>query len=564
MSMEKSLSQPCGSGSISKCVVTMAPELPEPSRAMLASLIERHHSHWPETCKISFRIDTALLEETFTISGTETIAVSGGSVRALFYGLGKVLREKSFRGTDAPSHAARAIYFATHFNNYYDHASEQELRDYVGDLALWGCNEIAVWFDMHHFHGMDDPAAKAKVTQLRQIFMAAHDCGMHGSLDGLSNEAFAGSPEALRADWKGGKNNYRHDLVGHYHVEICPSVPGGLELILRWRDEVYAAFTNCGVDRVMIGTYDQGGCTCAKCAPYGANGKWKIIPGYIEIARKYFPNCQVGFATWRYDIFTYGEWDDLFRRGEALKKDFSYLCVDAYDAEKVAKSTPGGLPVVIFSEISMNGMLPWGGFGANPQPEYFDREMHKCASCAGIRPYSEGIYEDMNKVLLLDWCWKARPMVEILGDYMAFYFGEENRAKGVEAALLLEKNLAHNAVVVQNDKRLDAYSATRVDPTQPWHLEYEMKKLDGDRAEKALALLNACRIPEKTAASWRWRVFYLRAVIDAKLARMRSINDELEELFQLYHVTEKTISCLVPPSVPRWRKVLAKPVTEHV
>ena len=53
-------------------------------------------------------------------------------------------------------------------------------------------------------------------------------------------------------------------------------------------------------------------------------------------------------------------------------------------------------------------------------------------------------------------------------------------------------------------------------------------------------------------------------MIDAKLARMRSINDELEELFQLYHVTEKTISCLVPPSEPRWRKMLAKPVTEHI
>lgn len=77
-------------------------------------------------------------------------------------------------------------------------------------------------------------------------------------------------------------------------------------------------------------------------------------------------------------------------------------------------------------------------------------------------------------------------------------------------------------------------------------------------------MLNACRIPEKTAASWRWRVFYLRAVIDAKLARMRCINDELEALFQLYHVTEKTISCLVPPSEPRWRKMLAKPVTEHI
>ena len=53
----------------------------------------------------------------------------------------------------------RGIYFATHFGNWYDYASERELREYVEELALWGCNQVRVWFDMHDFACADvDPA----------------------------------------------------------------------------------------------------------------------------------------------------------------------------------------------------------------------------------------------------------------------------------------------------------------------------------------------------------------------------------------------------------------------
>ncbi len=541
-----------------------AAEIPQSSRMMLDELISRYRSHFPANCTVVFEIDDALPEESFAISGESKITIKGGSVRALFYGLGKFLRDNDFRGSDAPQKPERGIYFATHFGNFYDRAPEKELRDYIADLALWGCNEVCVWFDMHHFNGIQDPAAQQKIAQLRKIFAAARDCGLHGDLLGLANEGYADSPANLRADWRGGQNNYRYDLNGHYHVELCPSAPGGSDLILRWREEVFSAFAGCGIDRVSIFPYDQGGCSCKQCAPYGANGYWKIIPGYAKLAKHYFPNCKVCLGTWRFDAFTDGEWQDLFRRDAELKKYVDILHIDPADAEKVAKSTPGGLPVICFSEISMAGMLPWGGFGANVRAENFDREMRACAGFAGVRPYSEGIYEDMNKVLLLAWCWKPRLMTEILGDYFAFYFGGKTREKGVKASLLLEMNLEHRTVVVQGGKRRSAYSAELVDPAVPWHLEYEAKNLDRARAEAALALLDKCQVSPETAASWRWQLLYLRAVIDVKLAKKESIDAELEKLHQLYRANENTMPCLVPSAEPRWRKLLSKKVTQHI
>ncbi len=541
-----------------------AAEIPEASQNMLHNVILRYQSHLPENCEIEFRIDETLPAETFVVSGNQKISIAGGSVRALFYGLGKVLRDNSFRGTDAPKKTARGIYFATHFGNFYDNASEAELRDYVADLSLWGCNEICVWFDMHHFNGIHDPAAQKKIAQLRKIFNAARDCGMHGNLLSLANEAYANSPENLRADWHGNHNNYRSDLSGHYHVEICPNAPGGLELILRWREEVFAAFADCGVDRISTCPYDQGGCTCEKCAPFGAKGYWVIIPKFVELARKHFKNCEFTMSTWRFDSFTDGEWADLFRRDAELKQYVNALSVDPADAGVVAKGAPGNLPMTGFNEISMAGMLPWGGFGANPRPVNFEKEMHRCANFAGVRPYSEGIYEDMNKILMLAWCWNPRPMTEIAGDYFAFYFGEKTRQKGVEATILLEQDLEHRTVLVQGDKRRSAYSAELVDPEKPWHLEYEAKNLDLARAEKALALLDACQVSPEIAASWRWRILYLRAVIDVKLAKNETIDAELEQLYQLYHSTKTTIPCLVPSAEPRWREIFMEKVTQHI
>ena len=53
------------------------------------------------------------------------------------------------------------MYFASHFHNFYHDAPVEAVERYVGELALWGINALMVWYDMHHFTGIDDPAAQA-------------------------------------------------------------------------------------------------------------------------------------------------------------------------------------------------------------------------------------------------------------------------------------------------------------------------------------------------------------------------------------------------------------------
>ena len=61
---------------------------------------------------------------------------------------------------------------------------------------------------------------------------------------------------------------------------------------------------------------------------------------------------------------------------------------------------PGGLPLLNFPDISMYGQNPWGGYGANPHPGRLQQRWDETKKkLSGGFPYSEGIYEDINKVI---------------------------------------------------------------------------------------------------------------------------------------------------------------------
>ena len=503
---------------------------------------------------LAFVDDPKLPAERYEVRGVGPgrVALAGSTRRARIYGLGRHLRDAAFRGGSEPVKRIRGIYLATHFGNWYVTAPEREVCDYVEDLALWGCNQIRVWFDLHDYTGVDDPRARPAIDRLRAILRAARSCGIETSLIALSNESFSNSPKGLRADWRGGKNGYTRDLCGHYHVEICPSKPGGLELILKNRAAALGLFKDIGIDEVSFFSYDQGGCTCADCAPWGCNGMLKVLPGFSDVVRKTMPGCRIEYGTWFFDTFgpSLGEWSGLKARIGEVRRHADGLAVE--NLAQIADGVPGGLLATSMPEISMRGMLPWGGFGANPQPRRLAAAFRSraAAQLAGFRPYSEGIYEDMNKVVALVLGWDPAVAVETaLGDYAAFYFGGESRGPVTEAALLMEQNLDHTAYLVQDGRRWDTYQCGRIDAKRPFKIVAEAR-VDAERAAKALDLLKP--FEAKLGASWRWRMLFLRAKIDRGLSLGHAVDGpELKPLFaelaRIYRISDTTEPFLTPP-----------------
>ena len=169
---------------------------------------------------------------------------------------------------------------------------------------------------------------------------------------------------------------------------------------------------------VCIWPYDQGGCGCDQCRPWGANGFLKCAENVAGLARKKLPGVRIILSTWMFDT---NEWQGL-KRAFSPKPDW----VDVILTESAGFAREGitGMPTVGFPEISMEGMFPWGGFGANPQPQRFQAAWNAVKDKeAGGYPYSEGIFEDINKVIWAQLYWNsATPVADTLNEYIAYEY----------------------------------------------------------------------------------------------------------------------------------------------
>ena len=491
-----------------------------------------------------------------------TLRIIGNDERGLLYGIGKFLRSSTYqpafspsqwRGTSVPEKPVRAIYFASHFHNFYHDAPIEEVERYIEELALWGCNTLMVWFDMHHYTGIDDPEAIAMIRRLRRLLSAARSVGMSGGLVGLANEAYSTTPEAVRADWTAGHDGYHTGPGGHYHVEICPSKPGGLDLILQHRRELLEAFRDLPLDYFWIWPYDQGGCTCSECTPWGANGFLKVAEPEAALIRTFFPKAKIVLSTWYFDRFIEGEWAAFAAACKAAPLTWSdYLLAD--DCGGMAdyilqKGVPGNLPLVTFPEISMSANWPWGGFGALPRPIHWQKYWTEVSHLIeGVFPYSEGLHEDMNKVALLQLCWDpSRPVDDILREYAAYEFSLSGADDVLQAAHLMESIAVQTCANKEGFRQAASGEAVEL---------YTMPGVE--RVADAcfeLVLQAGQTMSEQAQTRWRWRMFWLRAALmkelhDSGMKATPTSESYFSELTTLYHAQNaEDAVCL--PSVHR-------------
>ena len=472
------------------------------------------------TLVVSCQIDPTMRPESFHIEDTPGggITVVGGDNLGILYGLGKLLRSARFdqdgftpgiwRGVSAPEKPMRGIYFATHFHNFYHEAPIEDVERYVQDMGLWGYNTVIVWFDMHQFNGLEDPAAQAMMARLQAILMAAKKVGLKTGLTILANEGYANSPKELRAI-KPGSSPHRGDFYG---VEICPNKPGAIDLMLKLSEQRFAAFREIGLDCIVLWPYDQGGCNCEQCQPWGSNGYLLAAKSIAEQARKLFPQVRVILSTWLFDD---GEWSGLSAAFMEKPDWVDYIMADAHNAfprYPLDKGVPGGLPMLSFPEISMWGCTPWGGHGANPLPSRFQGIWDSVAArLSGGMPYSEGIFEDMNKAVYSQFYWGGKKTaMETLKEYIAFEFSPEAVEDVISAIQILEKNYPW--------PKIDAGSQAAFDLLQ---------KVDD-------------KLSAQTRTSWRWRILYLRGLLDKEHyanpgKTSEAYRQAILELIKIYH-----------------------------
>jgi len=476
----------------------------------------------------------------------QSIRIVGNDELGLFYGVGKFLRSSRYeqgsfipgewRGTSVPEAKIRGIFFATHFHNFYDDAPIEEIERYLEELVLWGYNAFSCVFDMFHYNGIDDPWAQKVLRQNHRLLSVAKSIGMKIGISSIANESYKTSPEELLANHDTGRWNYK--------LELCPSKPGAKELMLKQSDEEYRFFADLELDYLWVWPHDSGGCACEKCWPWGAKGFPMMAEAISKVFRKYFPNGKIVLSTWLFDFLGEheGEWKGLSDVLSTTQDWAHYLLVDSHgDFPKypLEHGAPGGLPMINFPEISMLAMVPWGGFGANPMPTLFQRLWRSVSHVIdGGYPYSEGIYEDINKVLIIQFYWKKDADArDALREYIAYEFSPEIVDDVVEAVDILEENSFR--------------SWNNGDFGLPLERVVLPPDAGSERAHRLLETANS-KLSPRARSSWRWRILYLRALIDNELYKNDGVptpkcDEAFDELTRIYYADEAVLN-LKPPA----------------
>lgn len=493
----------------------------------------------PDDLRVTLAFDPDLPQEGYRIaSETGGLRVTAADERGLRYGVGRLLHGARYgegifapdgwTGTSAPDCPVRGVYMAFNFNNWYVTAPREEVGRYLEELSLWGINAVLVGFLVPDPH--DREATERRREDYREFLRLAQRAGMRVGFLGSVNCGFPDPPaEALAQDFPD-TDPPRRGLVG---PRVCPSHPAGREYLRRMLESFLQGYQDIGLDYVAAFPYDAGGCGCKQCWPWGARGYLEISRDLSAIAKRRYPGCKFILATWCFDVReeSDGEYDGL---QAALEQDagwVDYLMADAHEdfpCWPLEHGAPGGVPLINFPEITMWGRYPWGGSGANPLPARSERLWGQAGHLLhGGFPYSEGIFEDLNKVIVSRFYWDKQTGAEqAVRECVAYEFGAQVTDQVTEAIYLLERNYTQ---------------ATQQAP-------------EVSRAWELLQAADSC-LDRRARASWRWRILYLRGLIDAELLHNQGrptdvCNEAYEELTRIYHA--ERAGGPVAPRGPTW------------
>ena len=464
----------------------------------------------PATLVVELALEPGVGAEGFRIEDRSGggVKIVGNDARGLLYGVGKFLRASryepegfvpgSWRGSSVPWKPVRGVYFATHFHNFYHDAPVEKIEDYVEELALWGLNELLVWYDLHHFNGHEDPEAVAFRERLHAVMAAARRIGMDVSLTLIGNEGYADSPEALRATPGAGRG-------GYYPCGVCPSRPEGMAYLLETMGRTFDWAADLAPRSIWVWPYDQGGCGCGACRPWGSRGFMTCVERLRELTRAKLPGAKLVVSTWYMDP------QEIAAVMERLSRQPGLADGLIVEGPVPAAAAALGLPVVGFPEISMHKTFPWGGFGATPLPARAQSQWDRVKSqVAGGFPYSEGIYEDITKAVYSQFYWNDRPAAETVREYIAFEFSPDvvDEVAGVVETLEQNHHFRWWPGLLENVKLM-----------LDWLPSRGAAPCDDPGAEAARRTMEAvdARLTPQARRSWRWRLLLLRARLDAEL-----------------------------------------------
>lgn len=498
--------------------------LPERYRLVGNLLRERVEVRTPRsdaagTLSVAYAIDPSVPGENAKVTVEGSAAkVRAGRFRGLVFGTGCLLKSlrygaRTFEPVEgnrefAPAKELRMAYFARHLLNWYMESSADELGRYIDDLALDGINAFLFQYSIPEVDAeRESPESVRRFESVSRTMadrIAELDCDFCEW--GGSNQLKTGSPERFR----GVPNT--DPKRGNLGFNACPEIPGALDAMIALRKDNLSRLEGVRVGYLCHWSFDEGGCECRTCFPWGGNGMLRLIERLHEVNRAYHPEAKTIVSTW---VFHDDDFEGLWKY---LKTHdwIDYVICDShgdFPRYPLEHPLPGKAKIITFPEISMWGRHPWGGDGATALPNRLSALFRQSAAVSsGFAYYSEGNYEDINKAIVTG--LNVDPSADaddILRRYGAYHFAGADPEDFVRLAHVFEMN-----------HRIERQSAELAAAAKAIS-----EKMDG-------VILPGLR------TAWRWRLVWLRAHIDHEIASAgdkwtRAAFPYYDELTKIYH-----------------------------
>ena len=482
----------------------------------------------------------------------DEILVEANNVCTMFAAVGRLLVlgkfdcKESYTLPELPiqhtmKKSLRGMYFATHFYNFYHAAPFEETAEIIADLALRGYNTLMMVIGVQHYNSYADPEAQEMIAQVKRLLKYADLCGMAPAMIMFSNTGFNNFPREYAAQNKmDDSGRYVRNIYAEYITEVCPSTPEGMAVIEQMHRAFFEELRDTPIKYIFEWAYDEGGCLCEKCYPWVSNGFLKICELDRKLIKEYGYDAKLCISTWHFNLQMPGEWDiycDLIESGQL---DWAPYIMTAFQSGRLPdafkrKGVPKRVKLIDFPDISMCGSRTWGSFGSNPYTMFLDNNEKNCGYIHdGGFPYSEGIYEDVNKWVCANYyCGYHENSADAVREYIRYEFGLEDTEQVLRALQLMELNL--NRAVERNEDK-------------PWVIKIS----NGRAIPEAYRIITEMDkyVPDALKMHWKWRCVYLRAIIDYRLYLNLGVvkHDEIaqnvyREIQKMFHL-ENAIFCV--------------------
>lgn len=492
-------------------------------------------------------------DDTFRITatdngGTAKASLSSATLPGLYAAAGtwvrNRIRPRDVRST--PAMEGRGVYFATHFDVCYVHWSRDQWRRCLEELASWGMNLFWAGYDLRDYHPPWERGWRKKRPEearmwdvITNAYETARDLGMRTALILCPNMGFRGqADDRTRAKPMA---RFTGDVA---RTELCPSTVRGRKVLLDSHERYFSMVPP--FEYLLYWPLDAGGCGCDACTPWVGKAYLELCRDSARIARKINKGVRI------YVSDTYAEPLDHAMLLAALRgREMKWLdgIVDAWDRwtepfpcysparakrqlASMTRRVPGSFELGIFPDLSMtfarrpNGRntTDWGLTGANPLPERFCSIVRNARRATVMMPYSEGIFEDINKATILRSAWDPRTTAETAcREYAAAYFPSLSPDTFADFIRLLEANHAH------------------------WPSPADIVKM------RSLLKTLDRQMTRRERASWRWRILAERVALEQAVAvalsgrkggrnrAMRTVAETVERLRKIYREPKNRI-----------------------